>query len=321
MSETSGRTLVTSVLFLDVIGYSKKSVAEQMSMKQVFNESLAKALRPIPQAERVILDTGDGAAVTFLGNPEDALFAGLVLQHDTQLPVRMGINLGPVRLVKDLNGQTNILGDGINVGQRVMSFADSGQLLVSRSFYEVVSRLSDQYDNLFTHLGERKDKHVRAHEVYSVNVAAEALPAFVESTWGAPWAAAVGLKEAGADAAEALESDQPAQVFDGGEHLIVSGPTQLSVMTALEELAKTGSKVRSPIEKVGKKWMATCDRPPSADDACRVEELGFMRIVTGPTREAVSDKVTELVNGGARLVHDIEEARGVWTAVCEVNPQ
>ena len=64
----------------------------------------------------------------------------------------MGINLGPVRLVKDLNGQTNILGDGINVGQRVMSFADPGQLLVSRSFYEVVSRLSDEYENLFTHL-------------------------------------------------------------------------------------------------------------------------------------------------------------------------
>jgi hypothetical protein len=26
------------------------------------------------------------------------------------------------------------------------------------------------------------------------------------------------------------------------------------------------------------------------------------------------------VHGGARLVHDLEEAQGVWTAVCEVNP-
>ena len=321
MADSPGRTLVTSVLFLDIVGYSKKSVAEQMSVKQVFNDALAKALRPIAPPDRVILDTGDGAAVTFLGNPEDALFAGLILQRETRLPVRMGINLGPVRLVKDLNGQTNILGDGINVGQRVMSFADPGQLLVSRSFYEVVSRLSDEYENLFTHLGERKDKHVRAHEVYSVNVDPDALPTFVEATWGSKWAIAVGLLEPGEGVeGDTGESDQPAQVFDGGTHLIISGPTQLSVLSMLEELAKTGSKVLSPIQKVGNKWIATCERPNTGGDGCKVEELGFMRIVTGPTREAVSGRVEELMNGGARLVHDLEEARGVWTAVCEMNP-
>ena len=82
--------------------------------------------------------------------------------------VRMGINLGPVRLVKDLNGQMNIIGDGINVAQRVMSFAGPGQLLVSRSFYEVVSCLSRDYASLFSYEGARTDKHVREHEVYSV---------------------------------------------------------------------------------------------------------------------------------------------------------
>jgi hypothetical protein len=73
-----------------------------------------------------------------------------------------------VRLVKDLNGQLNIIGDGINVAQRVMSFARPGQLLVSRSFYEVVSCLSRDYASLFRHEGSRTDKHVRAHEVYAV---------------------------------------------------------------------------------------------------------------------------------------------------------
>jgi hypothetical protein len=78
--------------------------------------------------------------------------------------------------------------------------------------------------------------------------------------------------------------------------------------------------VLSPIQKVGNKWIATCERPNTGGDGCKVEELGFMRIVTGPTREAVSGKVEELMNGGARLIHDLEEARGVWTAVCEMNP-
>lgn len=167
--ESSSRTLVCSVLFLDIIEYSKKPVAEQLQLKQAFNRSLATALEQVPQRDRIILDTGDGAAVTFMGDPEDALFSALTVRNmAAEVPVRLGVNLGPVRLVKDLNGQMNIIGDGINVAQRVMSFARPGQLLVSRSFYEVVSCLSRDYLNLFRHEGSRTDKHVREHEVYSV---------------------------------------------------------------------------------------------------------------------------------------------------------
>ena len=63
-----------------------------------------------------------------MGDPEDALFAahGGARHGCRGVPVRLGINLGPVRLVKDINGQMNIIGDGINVAQRVMSFAEPG---------------------------------------------------------------------------------------------------------------------------------------------------------------------------------------------------
>jgi len=167
--ESSSRTLVCSVLFLDIVEYSKRAVADQLQLKQAFNQVLGKALDEVPARDRIILDTGDGAAVTFMGDPEDALFAAMAVRETAgEVPVRMGVNLGPVRLVKDLNGQMNIIGDGINVAQRVMSFSRPGQLLVSRSFYEVVSCLSRDYMNLFRHEGSRTDKHVREHEVYSV---------------------------------------------------------------------------------------------------------------------------------------------------------
>ena len=167
--ESTGRTLVCSVLFLDIVEYSKKPVAEQLELKQAFNRVLANALEQVAARDRIILDTGDGAAVTFMGDPEDALFASIAVRdHAAPVPVRLGVNLGPVRLVKDLNDQVNIIGDGINVAQRVMSFARPGQLLVSRSFYEVVSCLSRDYASLFQHEGARTDKHVREHEVYSV---------------------------------------------------------------------------------------------------------------------------------------------------------
>jgi class 3 adenylate cyclase len=167
--EGSGRTLVCSVLFLDIAEYTKKPVAEQLQLKQAFNQALGATLQQVAQRDRIILDTGDGAAVTFLGDPEDALFASIAMRDNVvSLSVRLGVNLGPVRLVKDLNGQVNIIGDGINVAQRVMSFAQPGQLLVSRSFFEVVSCLSRDYVSLFHHEGSRTDKHVRDHDVYSV---------------------------------------------------------------------------------------------------------------------------------------------------------
>ena|SRR5688572_25880582 len=167
--ESSSRTLVCSVLFLDIVEYSKKPVAEQLQLKQTFNRVLTEALAPVPQRDRIILDTGDGAAVTFMGDPEDALFSAMSVRDMAgEAPVRLGVNLGPVRLVKDLNAQMNIIGDGINVAQRIMSFSRPGQLLVSRSFYEVVSCLSREYVKLFRHEGSRTDKHVREHEVYSV---------------------------------------------------------------------------------------------------------------------------------------------------------
>src|SRR3989454_10611478 len=177
MAEHTNRTFICSVLFLDIVEYSQRSVAEQIALKERFNAVLTEAIAGVATDDRIILDTGDGAAVSFLGDPEDTLFAGMSLRDAVagqdvtsgpQLQIRVGVNLGPVRLVKDINGQPNIIGDGINVAQRVMSFAEPGQLLASRSFYEVVSRLSRDYASLFSDLGTRTDKHVREHEVYAV---------------------------------------------------------------------------------------------------------------------------------------------------------
>ncbi len=187
MIEQPSRTLVCSIVFLDIVEYTTKSVAEQMLFKQAFNKLLSSALENVVARDRVVLDTGDGAAITFLGDPEDALFVAMSLRAAARaeatgaIAIRIGINLGPVRVVKDINGQMNIIGDGINVAQRVMSFAQSGQLLVSRSFYEVVSCLSLDYASLFSYVGARTDKHVREHEVYSVGIGTDAARRVLET--------------------------------------------------------------------------------------------------------------------------------------------
>lgn len=182
MEERDTRTIICSVLFLDIVEYSQKAVSGQIALKEGFNVFLSTALSEVPVNDRIILDTGDGAAISFLGDIEDALKVGLSMRHslrtagvymDTPLLVRMGINLGPVRLVKDINSQPNIVGDGINVAQRVMDFADIGQLLVSRSYYDAVSRISQEYAGMFHYQGSRTDKHVREHEVYAIGYPGE----------------------------------------------------------------------------------------------------------------------------------------------------
>jgi class 3 adenylate cyclase len=174
------RTWLCSVVFLDIVSYSKQSVEVQMEWKERFNRYLAVGIQELAENDRVILDTGDGAAICFLGDPEAAMFCAMKLRSfmveeeaarggvGGGMRCRIGINLGSVKLIKDINGNLNAVGDGINVAQRVMSFAGDNQILVSRSFYEVVSCLSDSYSQLFKYGGVRKDKHVREHTVYDL---------------------------------------------------------------------------------------------------------------------------------------------------------
>jgi hypothetical protein len=182
--DQTSRNVICSVVFVDLVEYTRKSVTEQLAVKDRFTALLVDALKGIPVNDRIVLDTGDGAAMSFLGDPEDALFVGMSLRAAMQSAagaIRVGINLGPVRLVKDINGQPNIVGDGINVAQRIMSFAEPGQILSSRSYFDVVSCLSDEYARLFSYEGSRTDKHVREHDVYVVG---ESKSAFEQARTG-----------------------------------------------------------------------------------------------------------------------------------------
>lgn len=177
MNDRLNKTSICTVIFLDIIGYSAWVDSEQISKKNEFNRLISEAIKDIAQNDRILLDTGDGAAIALLGAPEEALFIALTIRDGIlalneaakdALLVRIGINLGPVRVVKDINGRPNIIGDGINVAQRVMSFAEPNQILVSRSYFEITSRLTKEITELFTYSGIKQDKHVREHEVYVI---------------------------------------------------------------------------------------------------------------------------------------------------------
>jgi len=173
----ASRTNIATVLFFDIVGYTKRSVNIQTQIKKQFTELLSQYLSKLDKAERIILDTGDGAAIGFMQHPEDAMavamqFRGAIVANQHQnfpdLQVRIGIHLGPINVVQDMNGQSNMVGDGINDAQRVMSFAGSEQIYVSRAYYDFISRISHEYEALFVYRGAQKDKHERSHSVYEL---------------------------------------------------------------------------------------------------------------------------------------------------------
>jgi hypothetical protein len=172
------RTILASFLFVDVVGFSKVSASEQHAFKAALVPVLQRALALLPPQDYRLRDTGDGALVTFLGNPEHALFLALSIARDCTdgdagqvlrlTNLRTGINLGTVRESLDVESRPNYVGDGINAAQRIMDFAQPGQITASRSFKDAMALLDAAYGALFVDLGMRADKHGREHALFAI---------------------------------------------------------------------------------------------------------------------------------------------------------
>ena len=200
-SPVDRQTRMAAVVFADLVGFSKKSVPAQLAAKEALTAVLQRLVTSYPKDGRVVLDTGDGAAVGFLVSPEFALGLALRLRRelaaapaDAMLQskdLRLGINLGPLKVITDVNGQPNMVGEGINSAERIMSFAEPGQTTASRSFQEAVYYMDASFQNLFEPLGMRADKHGREHEVFRVTDATPAIDTALQSL-GASGAPAPG---------------------------------------------------------------------------------------------------------------------------------
>jgi serine/threonine protein kinase len=173
-AENLRKNVLGTIMFLDLVSYSTYSVDQQVVVKSLFNELITKAIGGVKESSRIMIDTGDGAAICFLGDPEEALQSALLLRdllvqkYGRKLSLRVGLHLGPIRMVFDINNRVNVVGDGINVAQRIMDFARPNQVVVSRAYYDVISRITDSAASLFDYLGPHMDKHLRSHEIYAV---------------------------------------------------------------------------------------------------------------------------------------------------------
>src|SRR5256886_13180146 len=96
------------VLFIDIIGYSKKLITEQSELLRQLTEAVRETEQfrsAEAQGKLVRLPTGDGMALVFRSSPEAPVQCALELskrlQAHLELGVRMGIHSGPVNEVAD----------------------------------------------------------------------------------------------------------------------------------------------------------------------------------------------------------------------------
>jgi TolB-like protein/integral membrane sensor domain MASE1/class 3 adenylate cyclase/Tfp pilus assembly protein PilF len=161
---------IAHVLLIDVVGYSKLLVNEQIEYLQELNQIVQSTecfrtaeasgkLRRVPM--------GDGMALLFFNSPEESVRCALeisrILQEHPHIKVRMGVHSGPVNRIRDVNDKTNFAGSGINVAQRVMDCGDAGHILLSRHVADDLSEYRHWQPHL-QDLGECEVKHgLRLH--------------------------------------------------------------------------------------------------------------------------------------------------------------
>src|SRR5207248_7984205 len=130
---------IAHLLLIDVVGYSKLLVNDQVESLQQLNRIVRSTdcFRAAEAKDKLIrLPTGDGMALLFFENLEQpahcAMEIAQALQNHPEIQVRMGIHSGPINQVPDVNDRVNIAGAGINVAQRVLDCGDAGHILLSK---------------------------------------------------------------------------------------------------------------------------------------------------------------------------------------------
>ena len=146
---------IAHVLFIDIVGYSKLLSSEQRELFGLLNDVVrdTQQFRAADAAAKLVrLPTGDGMVLAFFTSVDApvrcAQEIARKLRDYPQLPVRMGINSGPVDEVLDVDQRRNVTGAGINLAQRVMDCGDAGHILLSGRVADDLAQYSEWQPSL-----------------------------------------------------------------------------------------------------------------------------------------------------------------------------
>ena len=187
MNEISDKASICALIHIEIIEFLKKTESDQAAIKNQLNHIIHHAVVDIAHNNRAILNVANGAIIACIGALDvalkDALLISQVIRDEilennslnsTLLNVRFGINLGEAEVPGNMNEKPSIVGESMVEAQRIMHFAKLNQILVSRPYYEMASKLSQEISQMFDY----HDMQAHEQEIYAVRP--HKLPAAIE---------------------------------------------------------------------------------------------------------------------------------------------
>ena len=169
--------------FTDIVAGSNPTIPtkDQVTKIVVLNELIARTetFSKRDTTSTVILPTGDGMAIGFADSPEKPFRLAIELHkalnhyNDTKrglekLLIRVGIDIGHVYVIKDLNNMDNVWGPGIILTRRVMDLAGDMNIFASAKIAEDVMKLSEEYKKILHPIGSYHIKHGEELQIYNI---------------------------------------------------------------------------------------------------------------------------------------------------------
>lgn len=137
---TNVRLINAYIIAIDLVGYSKlRPVEKQVSAIEELNEVVISSIRwlGLSSNEVVYLPTGDGMFIGFPSSIDITApfkFARRLHTHhyqrDKRVQLKIAVREGVVFSIKDINGNNNFAGSGINLAARLETCCSPGHILV-----------------------------------------------------------------------------------------------------------------------------------------------------------------------------------------------
>ncbi len=166
MNTTAQTPALASVIILKIQDFARRPVAEQVKLKSRLESLVASAIRPLPVAARIVLDTFDGLAVVVPARPRAALALAVRSMAVSDMPLCIGVNHGPVMPVTDALRGPGVVGDALASGLTLANAAAPGRVVASRSFREALKADSPARAADLRATGSFTDANLRAHELF-----------------------------------------------------------------------------------------------------------------------------------------------------------
>jgi len=159
--------VAASVLFLRMHAFAHAEAPERASRRAQLQAVLEAALPAWDASRRVVLEAPDGLAVVGDIDPAAALAAAqLAADHGADGSLGIALHHGPVRVIADNEGDTRVVGDGIDTAAALAGFNTGHPVVVSQPFRAALAARAPRLAQDLHPAGERVDERLRPHALF-----------------------------------------------------------------------------------------------------------------------------------------------------------